>query len=771
MKIDFVDIQNFRKLKNCRIDFSDRTTVFVGANNSGKTTAMEALILFFKAKKNFTTRDFTLSNWSNLNSIGNDWIKEKDVNKIDLTIDKWEENLPTLDVWLTVNKDEIHHVNHLIPTLDWDGGSLGVRMRFEPNSIEDLYHEFILLSNNSATITSSLKSESAKFQMWPKHMWDFLDQKLNSSFSIKTYLLNPALNSAPQKLSKDNIPLEGDAFNGLIKVDIINAQRGFSDVNSDSSDTSSNVKNLSSQLRGYYDKHLNPSVNPTIHDIKALDAIQSAKEIFDDNLKESFKPSLSELQLLNYPGFGNPTINLSSKFDTVDGLNHSSSVQYNLIEGSDLSLPEKYNGLGYQNLISMIFKLIRFRDEWMQVGKRFAKDIKETEKTEFEPLHLVLIEEPEAHLHAQVQQVFIKEAFTVLRHHENLKSNKFTTQLIVSTHSNHIAHEITFCSLRYFKRQNIIKGQISTSTVVNLSTTFGTEDATTRFATRYLKSTHCDLFFADAVIMVEGPAERMLVPHFIKRLPHLPSCYISILEIGGSHAHTLQALIENLGIVTVIITDLDSIDPADARKKKQPMVSKNYETNNDTLKSWVPKIKELDQLLKLDTAGKEHKSLPIRVCYQTPILFDKIQVNPYTFEDSLVMENREFFQKLDSGIGLLKKMMDAVKESDLEKSATAMYDAINAQGAKKAEFALELFYLEESKNLICPKYIEEGLNWLEEKLIVRKDGLVPALSDKTAEKLGSKKPVVKKKDTVGPASVETIEAVEKLDSKDESLNK
>lgn len=39
MKIAFVDIQNFRKLKQCRIDLSEETTLFVGANNSGKTSA------------------------------------------------------------------------------------------------------------------------------------------------------------------------------------------------------------------------------------------------------------------------------------------------------------------------------------------------------------------------------------------------------------------------------------------------------------------------------------------------------------------------------------------------------------------------------------------------------------------------------------------------------------------------------------------------------------------------------------------------------------
>lgn len=111
MKIEFTDVQNFRRLKNCRIYFSDRETVFVGPNNSGKTTAMDALITFFKAKK-FTTRDFTLSNWKHLNAVCEEWLTESDATKLDLKIDKWEEHLPTLDVWLSVKPTEVHYVSH-----------------------------------------------------------------------------------------------------------------------------------------------------------------------------------------------------------------------------------------------------------------------------------------------------------------------------------------------------------------------------------------------------------------------------------------------------------------------------------------------------------------------------------------------------------------------------------------------------------------------------------------------------------------------------------
>lgn len=736
MKIEFIDIQNFRKLKKCRIDLSDKETVLVGPNNSGKTTAMEALILFLKKQNFFTTRDFTLSNWKILNKIGQDWLKAVNLEDVDLTFDKWEENIPMLDVWFNVNPNEIHYVNDLIPTLDWKGGLLGVRMIYQPKNIQDLYQDFSNAVKKSKDIVAGSGAKTKKFQLGPKDLWAFLDQKtnLNSFFEVNTYLLDPTLFDEPQKLPLNSIPIDKGSFQGLVRVDLINAQRGLGGNGGAIED--GNDKILSNQLRSYYEAHLNPSVDPNSNDIEALKAIQNAKKLFDKNLKESFKSSLEELEFLNYPGFGNPKINLSSNFSAIDSLNHDSSVQYNLDDNSpELSLPEKYNGLGYQNLISIVFKLIRFRDDWMQVGKRQKNNANENK--EFEPIHLVLIEEPEAHLHAQVQQVFIKQAYSVLRKNLNLEPDDsiFTTQLLISTHSNHIAHEIDFTSLRYFKREIPEIGKIDTSTVVNLSKTFGTEDSSTKFAIRYLKTTHCDLFFADAVIIVEGPVERMLLPYFISEFKNsdgtnsLSKCYISILEIGGSHAHRLRQLVENLGIVTLIVTDIDSIGVT-GTGKVQPEKGKKYRTGNDTLSKWLPSKKDLDELLSLKSSGKVHKSLPIRVAYQTPISIPNSStvVFPYTFEDSLVMENKLIFKNLNATSGLLKKMKAAASESDSQKAAKKMYDAITAKSAKKAEFALELLYLEEPKKLVVPKYIKEGLLWLDLKLSSQKKGLIKKIS-------------------------------------------
>ena len=56
------------------------------------------------------------------------------------------------DSELSVEENEIHYVNHLIPTLDWDGGKLGVRLKLTPENVEALHDEFLEAFNRSKEI-------------------------------------------------------------------------------------------------------------------------------------------------------------------------------------------------------------------------------------------------------------------------------------------------------------------------------------------------------------------------------------------------------------------------------------------------------------------------------------------------------------------------------------------------------------------------------------------------------------------------------------------
>lgn len=562
--------------------------------------------------------------------------------------------------------------------------------------------------------------------------YEFLERNLNTYFSIKAFVLDPTQSEGdnPQPTPFEMECFTDNPLKGIIKVDMIDAQRGFTDPdNSDSNERAK--KQLSEQMRSYYDKHLDPEKSPSPEDLDILKAAEDAKKAFDKNLAIKFAPAIKELEELGYPGVADPKLTIVTKMTTGEALKHDAAVQYALSKNDDtLKLPEKYNGLGYQNLISMVFDLMRFRDDWMREGK--AKRTQKDDNPIIEPLHLVLVEEPEAHLHVQVQQVFIRKAYDVLTNHKFIKENDhFDTQLVISTHSSHIARESNFADLRYFKRLSEgTEGSIATSKVINLSEVFGKGDETDKFVTRYLQTTHCDLFFADAAILVEGSAENMLLPHFVRnKYPELYQRYISILCINGRHSHRLNPLIEKLCLPTLVIADLDTAEKEGHHKAACPERGKDLISSNYTIVSWLMKEKDLDKLLAIPATKKEFvREAPykysIRVAYQTPVTVnydgaDK-EALASTFEDCLVYTNFSLFKEIsidDTG-SLVKNVKDKITSADsFDEFHKGVYDALwNGKSDQKAEFALDLIYAVDPSDLIIPAYIAEGLEWLQSYL-------------------------------------------------------
>ncbi|QBR32586.1 MULTISPECIES: AAA family ATPase [Pseudomonas] len=745
MRIQHVEISNFRKLLSVRIDFANETTLLVGANNSGKSSAMLALRRFLVSKASaFRLQDLTLCHLAKLDAIGKEW--ENPPANFEIPIAKdWADWLPSLDIWVSANQGEFHFIRDLIPSFEWRGGLVGMRFLLEPDDMSALYTDYRKERARVAELEDALGKEDPPgrpLTLWPQNLHDYLNRRLGDKFKIRWYRLDPKQLEKPdkstrmaqmQQLSPTALPLESNPLSGLIRVHEINAQRGFgdhSDENQGDSTRPSGARKLSEQLRSYYSRHLDPGDSPDISDLEALRAIEAAQSAFDTKLGSSFEPAIREVEGLGYPGRNDPRIKVASRLATTDGMNHEAAVMFELdsIQGAPgappLHLPETANGLGYQNLISMIFRMMGFRDEWLRKTRAASTEVIDR----VEPIHLVLIEEPEAHLHVQVQQVFVRHAYQVLcrdallERYPNLK-----TQLLVSTHSSHVTHEVEYQNLRYFRRlpAGMYGIGVPVSTVSNLSNVFGGGTKTKEFVTRYLRAQHADIFFADAVILVEGSAERMMLPHFLRnKFPFLDRCYITTLDIGGSHAHRLRPLIDALGILTLVITDLD----AGLNKAAKP-VQRNADqiTNNPTLRSWMKLMhlgSTVDELLELPANQKEHQIddlYSVRIAYQTPIsthlpATDKaIQALPNTFEDSFVLSNAGHFAGKTNGTGLMKAFVKVLNEAKTSEAVGEGFFNELREG-KKADFVLQVLGDENFLTLEIPEYISEGLKWLESKL-------------------------------------------------------
>ena len=716
MKITSFALKNYRRLSDVTLVLDDKTTVLVGSNNSGKTSCIGALHTFLKSPDNLKVRDISKRNWKKIQELGETVEQEFPASdKLQELSNLLISLLPSLDIQITAEASEAYKVRDILPDLEWSGGALSVRITYEATDMSKLCHEFV----NTRDV---LSEHTGDVSLWPKDLYDFLEKGRNFSKLIKQkhHILSKGAEPTASEVLQ---PLKSEALKKLIRVDVISEQRGLgAEDNTDQKGPYSEKQRLNKLLREYYERILNPEDFPGADDLKVLGQQQQLEKDFTARLNNQFEAPFGELKSMGYPGIGgNPAVEIAAKISGTDALQKSSSVRYRFNNEDDEFLPESYLGLGYQNLIYLTFRLLEFRDKWMRVGKS-ASSVDNADE-QIEPIHLVLLEEPEINLHAQVQRVFVSKAYDTLRKHPDLRNketkkdkSEFQTQLVISTHSSHIIDDIDFKDLRYFRRNEANKSiAMDYTSIANMSELFAKAKDELLFVRKHLKLTHCDIFFADGVIFVEGQAERLLVPEFISNsFPGLSNRYISILEVCGAHTHKYRELVEKLGVATLVLTDLDSVDHEG--KSCFPQKNSNQKTSNDTLKIWHPKKEELDDLVNLPQS--EHATTssdtPLYIAYQKPMQILEEDILSRTFEDALILANfeDEYFQKK-------KSIKDAKTEfeSKAKSLSESLYDYV--QGLKKGDFAFNcLFHLagEEGNSFNPPKYMSDGLEWLEAQL-------------------------------------------------------
>lgn len=738
-----VEVCNFRRLACTRLDLDEGTTVLVGANNSGKTSLLTVLRNFLGDAPGFRPYDVSLSQWAKLRELGKAWEElAEDPTTDTKDADQWEKQLQTLlacmpfaDLWFDAKEGAYSYVAPFITSLKWEGGAVGMRVRLEPVSNVDELRKLAWAYREARFPVKALPQEG---HAWPADIIDYWLRHPADLRRIAAYRLDPkrgplvaAAGAPPQSLPPGSSGVDMSHVRKLIRVDFVAAQRGLGSEEDEarSESPSSRPGMFSSQLLKFARQHLNVSTSALGQGEALVTAIAKAQADLDELIYKALKPAMEDVEVLGYPGLHDPQqFHFRTRIQTADLLAHSTAVQYLVDKGAvDESLPEHSIGLGYQNLQSLSFMLVSFRAARLNPPQGAPAAV-----------HLVLVEEPEAHLHVQVQRNFSSNALGLIRPKDAIHAN-LRSQLLISTHSSHLAHGDSFTRLRYVKRlPGTAAGGKPSTEVVNLGDAFGNDLETRTFAERYFQVQHTDLLFADGAVFVEGTAERMLVPLFIEReFPNLAKKYLSFVDIGGSHAHRLRPLIERLGIPTAVITDLDPVIPTKSASGKTVRSAvhiagqTDLECGNDTLTSWHPALgnfKGYGTPTAAELVWTSPAGVRVRFAWQLPVAAASNQW-PSSFEDALVLSNIAWFKKLDEEVdekgekrkhrGALGKVIDLVLDHHDHLELLEALHKLMHGSFSKGDFAATIFErLTAGATLDCPEYIKDALAWLGAELKV-----------------------------------------------------
>ena len=461
------------------------------------------------------------------------------------------------------------------------------------------------------------------------------------------------------------------------------------------------------------------------------DAITDSDEELDQIYELLFEKVLNTVEKFGGTKKGDSVIKIISTLQQRNLLRGNTTVMYDHHE--EHSLPESYNGLGYMNLIGMIFEI-----------EVMLTDFRREQYPEEPPadINLLFIEEPEAHTHPQMQYVFIKNIKSILHNASMGKDGggqSFNLQSVITTHSSHIAAESRFNDIKYFYRKD--DNDVIAKNLSDLEKEYKKDGAKEnfRFLKQYLTLNRAELFFADKAIFIEGDTERILLPAMMKKLDQeatdnpLLSQNISICEVGA-YSHIFERFIHFIGVKSLIVTDLDAGKKVTDEDKTttiacapdDPGVSVTtnaslafFHGRNDITYFLALTIKTKSMLKdhsvdpplwKIDPDG--HLAIVHQVNEKNSDGKDNLA---RSFEDAFFHLNRKFIVDNKAGFKSLKHI------KYFEDNTKTSYELAESCIDKKPSFAIEVLLNsktddddKEFSNWQTPAYIREGLEWLKE---------------------------------------------------------
>ena len=480
----------------------------------------------------------------------------------------------------------------------------------------------------------------------------------------------------------------------------------------------------------------------SIFDIRFIEAERTAAEVEKETRKEidSFSKSTDSAILIDefksnmskeLSGVLKPSIDkLTKLFDSEQndiGLKKGNVAIYPSVKAnvsipdsfitevkdtkSEFIVPIDHNGLGYNNLIN-IYMLIKLKE--LRVGKDFR---------------ILCLEEPEAHLHPAMQ-------YKLFKYLKKLDAEKkLNQQIFVTTHSSNISAVAGIDNMFMMAYNRSVTPQDCINQSLELQFKDEGEkkqkSEAKKHLAKFLDVTRSDMLFADKVILVEGIAERLLLPYFMEKCGYAyEDEHVSIVEIGGKHFEHFVELFNGNALKKKVlcITDKDFNWINEDGK---------FNTLESYLKDKPTHIEKLQErftfdefkIITQDCGGRTFEDeLFLANCENihtaTELLKMALPESLQTIINSCKLDAtkwEEHFPRINGrSQSVIQKYVNSYKNRiDKEEQNKEFYEMLafaeiflHYAKNKKGDMALSILTEAESLSLNVPSYIKEGIKWL-----------------------------------------------------------
>lgn len=317
------------------------------------------------------------------------------------------------------------------------------------------------------------------------------------------------------------------------------------------------------------------------------------------------------------------------------------------------------------------------------------------------------IEEPEAHLHPHLQRLIYRN---YLQTREDAQARPGPRSILLTTHSPNVASVAPLANVVVL-RQLADEGHTVGRSLKGIKLqTNDREDLE-----RYMDITRGELFFSKAVILVEGDAEKFLLPTLAKlydKTLDFDAMGISICSIAGTNFAPYVKLLgpKGLDIPFAVLTDFDPKNETVSQEDADPDdsgVTESYGENRV-----VNQI--MQHILDDDVWDQSEFAQVMKIAPKHGIF-----LNEFTFEIDLFRAGAEAqFLKAVKKLSTNKKMharFEALSTNPDSLNPSKFLKDIDSIGKGRVAQRLAAVLMEETVD-VCPSYIRSALNYLKAKL-------------------------------------------------------